>query len=357
MITGSLQTKRDVAYVVVSYKDDNKKWKQKWLRTEISAKDANKLGKKKKLEIEQEYVEKFKSEQEENSKKKIEMQKTDTQILENYRNMPFLDFIEESLKEFKNQVEETTFDNFCNIYHSRITNFFTPIKELKEKDNVINKDVERKIYYDKQLTIAEVTQIHLQFFFDWLYDCGLKGSSADKYYTFYIKLFKRAVRLHIIKKNENPMQDIDKPKIAPFIGQFYSPEELNVLFEIVKGNVLEVPILLGSMYGLRRSEILGLKWDAVDFENKCIVIRHTVTKVKGTGENQVISCKDLTKTTSGYGAMPLVPEIEELLLKHKKQIEENKNILKNQYVRQTEEYICVRETGELIKPDHLTQRI
>lgn len=112
MITGSLQTKRDVAYVVVSYKDDNKKWKQKWLRTDIEAKDVKKLGKKKKAEVEQEYVEKFKSEQEENSKKKIEMQKTDTQILENYRNMPFLDFIKESLKEFKSQVEETTYDNW-----------------------------------------------------------------------------------------------------------------------------------------------------------------------------------------------------------------------------------------------------
>ncbi len=55
--------------------------------------------------------------------------------------------------------------------------------------------------------------------------------------------------------------------------------------------------------------------------------------------------------------MPLVPEIEKLLLWHKAKIEENKKILKNQYVKQTEEYICVRETGELIKPNYLTHRI
>ena len=55
--------------------------------------------------------------------------------------------------------------------------------------------------------------------------------------------------------------------------------------------------------------------------------------------------------------MPLVPEIEQLLVLHKQTIEENKKILKNQYVTQTEEYICVKETGELIKPNHLTQRI
>lgn len=356
MITGSLQTKRDKSYVVISYKDENKKWKQKWLPTELTAKEASKLGKKKKEEIEQKYIEIFKKQQEENEKRELEMQKSDTDILENYRNMPFLEFIEESLKEFKNSVQETTYDNWCTIFKNRITNFFTPIAELKKNNNVMNEDVERKIYFKRQLTISEVNHIHLQYFFDWTYDCGLKGSSADKFYVFYTKIFKRSVRLHIIKKSENPMQDIEKPKIAPFTGKFYSPQEINTLFDIIEGDVLEVPIKMGTVYGLRRSEILGLKWDAVDFENKCIIIRHTVTKVTGTGENQVISCKDLTKTTSGYGTMPLVPQIEELLLKHRNRIEENKRILKNQYVRQTQDYIMVSQTGELIKPNRLTHR-
>lgn len=355
MITGSLQTKRDKSYVVISYKDDNKKWKQKWLPTELTAKEAVKLGKKKKEEVEKKYIEIFKKQQEEIERKEIETQNTDTQILENYRNMPFLKFIEESLKEFKSQVEETTYDNWCNIYNGRITNFFTPIKELEEKGEVLNKEVKRKIYYTEQLTISQVSHLHFQFFNDWLYDCDLKGATVDKYYTFFTKLMKRAVRLHIIKKSENPMDEIEKPKIAPFIGQFYSPQEINVLLGIAKGSVLEVPISLATTYGLRRSEIIGLKWDAIDFENKCIIIRHTVTKVRGTGENQIISCKNLTKTTSGYGAMPLTQEIEELLLKHKRKIEENKNILKNQYIKQTQDYICVNEIGELLKPDRLTQ--
>lgn len=297
MITGSLQTKRNVAYVVVSYKDNNK-WKQKWLRTELDAKQAEKLGKKKKQEIEQQYVKQFEQELEEKVKMESEIQKSDMEILESYKKMPFLDFIKESLEEFKNQVQETTYDNWCAIYHNRITNFFTPIKELKKLDKVMNEEIERAIYYEKQLTISEVSTMHIQLFFKWMYDCGLKGSSVDKFYVFLNKIFKRSIRLHIIKKSENPMEDVEKPKIIPFTGKFYSPQELNKLFEIIKGNSLEVPILLGSYYGLRRSEIIGLKWDAIDYENKCIIIRHTVTKVKGVGENQVISCKDLTKTSS-----------------------------------------------------------
>lgn len=298
MVTGSLQTKRDKSYVVISYKDENKKWKQKWLPTELTAKEANKLGKKKKEEIEKKYVERFEKEQEEKSKKELEKQKSDIDIIENYRNMPFLDFIKESLKEFKNSVQESTYDNWCTIFKNRITNFFTPIEELKKQDKVMNEEVKRKIYYKELPILSEISVIQLQFFFDWLYDCGLKGSSADKFYVFFNKVFKRCIRLHIIKKNENPIDDIEKPKIEAFTGQFYSPEELNNLFSLIKGNVLEVPILLMSHYGLRRSEALGLKWDAIDFKNKCIIIRHTVTKVSGVGENQVISCKNLTKTSS-----------------------------------------------------------
>ena len=39
----------------------------------------------------------------------------------------------------------------------------------------------------------------------------------------------------------------------------------------------------------------GLKWSAIDFENKFITIKHTVTKAKGRGENQEIHSKEATK--------------------------------------------------------------
>ncbi len=40
---------------------------------------------------------------------------------------------------------------------------------------------------------------------------------------------------------------------------------------------------MAAFYGLRRSEIVGLKWDAVDFENKKISIQHTVVTAKVNG--------------------------------------------------------------------------
>ena len=66
---------------------------------------------------------------------------------------------------------------------------------------------------------------------------------------------------------------MDRPKAAPFVGSFYDSAEVQKLFEAAKGSKLEIPIFLGAFYGLRRSEAIGLKWDAIDFQNDAITIR------------------------------------------------------------------------------------
>lgn len=153
------------------------------------------------------------------------------------------------------------------------------------------------------------------------------------------------------------MADVPKPKSSPYIADYYKPSELKQLFEIVKDDILELPILFAGTYGLRRSEVLGVKWDAIDFEANTFVIKHTVTKVTGIGENQVITCKDLTKSKYGYRTYPLTNEIKQALIKQKVNIETNKRyIYKDKYVMQTKDYVCVKENGEIIKPDHFTDR-
>ena len=60
---------------------------------------------------------------------------------------------------------------------------------------------------------------------------------------------------------------MERPKADKFIGSFYDSNEVQALFEAAKGTLIEIPIFLGAFYGLRRSEALGLKWDAIDFQN------------------------------------------------------------------------------------------
>ena len=58
-----------------------------------------------------------------------------------------------------------------------------------------------------------------------------------------------------------------KPDFRPIEEKI---NELNKLFEKSKDDSMEFMILMTAFYGLRRSEVLSLKWDAFDFENNTI---------------------------------------------------------------------------------------
>ena len=46
----------------------------------------------------------------------------------------------------------------------------------------------------------------------------------------------------------------------------------------MKNDPIEFGVIVAAFYGLRRNEVVGLKWDAIDFERKTITIQHTVTQ-------------------------------------------------------------------------------
>ena len=99
---------------------------------------------------------------------------------------------------------------------------------------------------------------------------------------------------------------------------------------------------------------MGLKWSAIDFKQKIITIRHTVTQVTLDGKSQIIQ-KDRTKTKSSYRSLPLIPPFEELLYRLKTQQEMNRKMCGKGYCTEYKDYIYVNEIGELIKPGYITQ--
>ena len=71
------------------------------------------------------------------------------------------------------------------------------------------------------------------------------------------------------------------------------------MFEILKGTRLELPVLVAAFYGLRRGEVLGLKWDAIDFNRGTLTVKRTVTETLIDGKNEVIEL-DSAKTKSNH---------------------------------------------------------
>lgn len=74
---------------------------------------------------------------------------------------------------------------------------------------------------------------------------------------------------------------VTRPRKNVFVPSPYNETELKELFDCISGHPLELLIKLTATYGLRRSEVLGLRWKAFNFEKNTLSIFHTVYEEKG----------------------------------------------------------------------------
>ena len=310
-VTASLQIKNNIYQVVLNYKDINGKRKQKWVSTGLSEKGNNKrLANQKMQEILSNFKESLCS----------SFSKTDDKL--------FTIYLKEWLLSIKNTIEENTYDSY-EIIVNKTCNYFE----------------------DKNILLANLKPVDIQKFYTYLYSKELTGNTVLHYHNVIRKALQTALKLDLILSN--PADRVERPKKEQFIGSFYSQTELNTLFNLIKDDPLKIVIYIASFYGLRRSEVLGLKWDAFDFENKTITIKHKA--IEGKKDNKtVVILKDKTKNQSSYRSLPLVPEIILLLEEHKKQIEKNKKLCGNSYNKKYLDYICIDSMGTIFRPEYVT---
>jgi len=115
------------------------------------------------------------------------------------------------------------------------------------------------------------------------------------------------------------------------------------------GDPIEVPLMLIISYGFRRSEALGLKWDAVDFEDKTISIRATVIK-SGTEVKYVMD----TKSRASVRTLPMSDEFAEYLRGVQQRQAKDKEKYGNMY--QDDNFVCAAKNGKVINPNCVTER-
>ena len=247
-------------------------------------------------------------------------------------NLLFADFMEKWLTAIRNDtkkpIKRTTFGGYQMNVQKTIAPYFrkkkTLLVELTADD--INE------FYDKQL--ERVT-----------------GMTVTKYHANISKALKYAVKENYIPIS--PMGKVNRPSTKRFVGKFLKQSEAVKLFEAVKGNKLELGVIFGAFYGLRRSEIIGLRWEAINFEANTITIEHTVTEAMIDGKREIIA-DNTTKTKSSYRTLPLVPAIRTKLLAVQAEQEANRKLCGKSYNKKDDGYIYTDALGNRIKPNYLT---
>ena len=309
MVAGHLREKSGYYYAVLNYTDSLGKRKTKWISTGLTVK-----GNKKRAEaILMDARRNFNPE---------EPKVMNGDIL-------FADYMEKWLDIIKSSVAVPTFASYSTTVKKIVAPYFRE-KEVTLK-NLTAKDIQE--FYLRELE-------------------RVSASSVIHYHANIHKALKYAVKIDLI--DVNPADKVERPKKDRYVGSFYDADEVNALFDAAKGSKLELPILFGAFYGLRRSEAIGLKWDAIDFDQNTITIRHTVTSCDLDGK-RILVAADTTKTKSSMRTLPLVPFMRERLLALKEEQEDNRRLCGRSYIKDYIGYVCVNEIGDLIKPHYVTE--
>ena len=152
---------------------------------------------------------------------------------------------------------------------------------------------------------------------------------------------------------QNVADKVDRPRKNSFQPVFLSADEMQKMFEVLRGTKLELPVLVAAFYGLRRGEVVGLKWDAIDFEQGTISVKRTVTSTIIDGKYQEFE-QQSAKTKSSLRTLPLIGSFREYFLQVKEAQELNKQVCGNCYNYEYDGFVFVDELGERMRVEYLT---
>lgn len=325
MITGSVQINKGYYFIVFNMYNEYGKRKPEWhstgLKVDNNERKNNQIRKQAEKILNEELV-------------RVNAENSFSNKLNNiaknskYSNMLFCDYMLEWLENIKLKVVQSTYIGYEQVVKGRLCPYFK----------------------SKKIKLIDLRPRDIQDFINYLYKQRLKGSTIAHYTSNMNTALKEAVIAEIIPSN--PMDRIESVKKEVYIPEFYTDDELIELIEVIKTQKLELPLTLGIIYGLRREEILGLTWNAIDFKNKSITIRKTVGRGKYDGVTQFL-IKDIPKNKSSYRTLPMFDFIADLLKKYKEKYKLNEKIFGNTYITDYKDFICLMDNGELVKPDYV----
>ena len=110
----------------------------------------------------------------------------------------------------------------------------------------------------------------------------------------------------------NPSEGLYIAPTSEYEYYIYSVEEMQILFNAIIDTADELPIMLAAMCGLRLSEIMGLRWSDIDFDNSTLQIRQVMLS---RGSKTII--KEVPKTRASAKPIAIPAPVIEALKKNR----------------------------------------
>ena len=314
MVTGHLQQKKGHYYAVLNIRSETGQRSQKWIATGLEIK-----GNKKRAEAV------LRSTIAEYEAARPQQESKSEDIL-------FADYMLNWLEMMRGNLEDSTFTSYRHHVKKVIDPYFRNLG----------------------VSLNALQAKHIQGFYLYLLsERGNSPATVKRFHANIRKALQQAVKTEMIPTN--PADKVDKPRQRHYAASFYDEASLNLLLEKARGTRHELAILVAACYGLRRSEVLGLRWDSIDFQSKTVSICHTVTSASDDHGHQYLVQKNRPKNRASHRMLPLIAQVEEALLSRRAQIESNAQLCGKGYCQAYSDYVFVNNLGSLIRPEYLSR--
>ena len=229
-----------------------------------------------------------------------------------------------------------------------VQKFLDRKKALRKKGNTLKSYKDYiDVHIDPVLGSIPIREMTLQdiegFYAEYLKTHSV--NSARKVNVVVSGAFREAIRDGAVQVNLADKDHLEFPKAEKYNGgTAYTEKEVAQLLAAAKeaGEPIRAAITLGVCYGLRRSEVLGLRWQDVDFENGTLTVANTVV----SNGDVWIEAED-TKTAKSHRTIDLFPNTVPYLKELKKKQDDAGLVL---------DKVCVWPNGERVRPDYVTHK-
>lgn len=238
--------------------------------------------------------------------------------------MKFSEYIIEWHENRKPLIRASTFESESEYTYRQIAPFFadTELEDLKPLD--IQK------YVNSKLTSGRLDGK----------PGGLSTVSVQKHLYIIKQSLNDAVLYGYLTVNpalpvRTPRRKTTQTRRCVFLEAEQAAKVVNALSN---DHAIQTAVLVTLLYGLRRSEILGLRWSSIDFDQNRMTIEHTVVK------SLTIQAVDDTKTPGSHATFELLPEARTSLLRQREETAGHHS-----------DYVFSRANGSVMRPDCLTR--
>lgn len=235
----------------------------------------------------------------------------------------FSDYLGCWIGERKGELAKATFDSYTLLLEKQIIPYFA----------------------EKEIPLSALKPADISAYHQALQQRGVFSNTIIRHHAIIHKALEDAAYHDFI--SANPASRVRRPQKEVYICNPYTVEECRQLLDVLQGEKLGPIVFVAIFTGMRRGELLGLRWGAIDFDKNVLHIQHELIRGAVDGRTSTIA-QDKLKRKSSFRTLPMVEPIRDMLLAERQRRYGEKPV-------KPEEYIFVDKKGRPLKPNYISE--